>query len=47
MVVKPEEWITKNLNETFVKIDKVHFREKKVESIAAQINSMLKSEGFI
>lgn len=47
MVSRPEEWISKNLGDNFVKIDKIYFKESKLDSLAAQINSYLKSEGFI
>ena len=47
LVARPEEWISKNLGDHFVKIDKVYFKEAKLESLAAQVNSYLKTEGFL
>lgn len=44
---KPEEWIQKNINSDYVKIEKMYFKAEKLESYSIQINSLLKSEGFM
>lgn len=43
LVARPQEWISKNLGDNFIKIEKVYFKEAKLESLAAQINSLLKT----
>lgn len=48
LVSKPEEWLTKNLPQgSFVKIEKLYFKPEKLDSFAVQVNSLLKSEGFV
>lgn len=48
MIAKPEEWIEKNLDsKEFVKIEGYYFKEAKLESMATQINSLLRTEGFV
>lgn len=43
LVARPQEWISKNLGDNFIKIEKVYFKEAKLESLAAQVNSLLKT----
>ena len=35
------------MGENFVKIERVYFKQTKLESLASQANEMLKSEGFV
>lgn len=47
LIAKPDEWIVKNLDSNFIKIEKYYIKEEKLESIAAQIHSQLKTQGFL
>ena len=49
MIGRPDEWIEKNLNlaKDFIKIDKIYFKKDRLDSLATQLTSLIKTEGFV
>jgi hypothetical protein len=47
MIAQPEEWIQANLGNHFVSIEHFYFTQDKLESIAGQLNSLLRTEGYV
>ena len=49
MIARPDEWIEKNLSvgKDFVKIDKIYFKSDRLDSLATQLASLIKAEGYV